>query len=126
VSWIHFEDFVRAIQWLIDHEETTGVVNLAAPHPLSNADFMRVLRTAAGVPVGLPATRWMLEAGAVLMGTETELILKSRRVVPRRLLEQGFVFRYPQWEGAARDLVERWRRLGAVPDTTDGLATMPV
>jgi uncharacterized protein (TIGR01777 family) len=106
VSWIHFEDFVRAIQWLMDHEET-GVANLAAPHPLPNAEFMRVLRRAAGVPVGLPASRWMLEAGAVLLRTETELILKSRRVVPGRLLEQGFAFRYPTWEGAARDLIRR-------------------
>lgn len=114
VSWIHFEDFIRATQWLIDHEEAEGIVNLAAPHPLPNADFMRALRAAAGVSVGLPASRWMLEAGAVLMRTETELILKSRRVVPGRLLEQGFAFRHPKWEGAARDLVGRWRRTGAL------------
>jgi uncharacterized protein (TIGR01777 family) len=109
VSWIHFADFLRAIHWLIQHDEIEGVVNLAAPHPLPNADFMRTLRQMAGVPIGLPASRWMLEAGAVLMRTETELILKSRRVVPGRLLEQGFAFRYPEWEDAARDLMERWR-----------------
>jgi NAD dependent epimerase/dehydratase family enzyme len=70
---------------------------------------MRVLRHAAGRPFGLPATRLMLEAGAVFMRTETELILKSRRVVPGRLLEHGFVFRYPEWPGAAADLCRRWK-----------------
>ena len=107
VSWIHFEDFVGAIRWLVDHPEIDGVVNLAAPHPLPNRAFMRILREAAGVRVGLPASRWMLEVGAVFMRTETELLLKSRRVVPGRLLQSGFVFRYPTWEVAARDLCRR-------------------
>jgi uncharacterized protein (TIGR01777 family) len=109
VSWIHDEDFVRATLWLIDHQEIEGVVNVAAPHPLPNADFMRVLRQAAGIRVGLPATRWMLEIGAVFMQTETELILKSRRVVPGRLLDHGFVFKYPLWPDAARDLWCQWK-----------------
>lgn len=109
VSWIHFADFLRAIHWLIEHDEMEGVVNVAAPHPLPNADFMRTLRQMAGVPIGLPTARWMLEVGAVLMRTETELILKSRRVVPGRLLERGFAFRYRKWEGAARDLMGLWR-----------------
>lgn len=107
VSWIHFEDFIRAIYWLVEHEEIGGAVNLAAPHPVPNAEFMRILREASGVRVGLPATRWMLEIGAVLMRTETELILKSRRVVPGRLLQSGFVFNYPFWDAAARDLCQR-------------------
>jgi uncharacterized protein (TIGR01777 family) len=109
ISWIHAEDFVRATRWLIDHEELEGVVNVAAPHPLPNADFMRVLREATGVRVGLPAAKWMLEIGAVFMQTETELILKSRRVVPGRLLEHGFVFDYPLWPDAARDLYRQWK-----------------
>jgi NAD dependent epimerase/dehydratase family enzyme len=87
------------------------VVNIASPHPLSNAEFMRVLREASGTPLGLPATEWMLAIGAVVMRTETELILKSRRVVPARLLEHGFTFTYPHWPDAARDLCRQWRVL---------------
>jgi hypothetical protein len=107
VSWIHFEDFVRATRWLIDHDEIDGAVNVAAPNPVPNEEFMRTLREASGTRVGLPATRWMLEIGAVFMRTETELILKSRRVVPGRLLQSGFVFNYPMWSAAARDLCQR-------------------
>jgi NAD dependent epimerase/dehydratase family enzyme len=109
MSWIHEADFVAAVQWLIDREDIDGVVNVAAPHPLPNAEFMRILREACGVPFGLPASRWMLELGAMWMRTETELILKSRRVVPARLLEHGFTFRYPEWHGAADDLCRRAR-----------------
>jgi NAD dependent epimerase/dehydratase family enzyme len=83
-------------------------VNLAAPNPLPFAQFMRVLREAAGVRVGLPTTEWMLEIGALLMGTETELILKSRRAVAGRLLASGFTFEFPQWAAAAADLCGRW------------------
>ena len=108
VSWIHHEDFIRAVQWLIDRDHIHGVVNVASPHPIPNAEFMRLLREAAGVPVGLPVTNWMLEVGALFLQTETELILKSRRVVPGRLLDDGFVFRYPRWAGAAQDLVREW------------------
>ena len=106
---VHDEDFVEAIRWLINHEEIDGAVNVAAPNPLPNAEFMRVLRQAAGVPVGLPANRLMLEIGAVFLRTETELILKSRRVVPGRLLDPGFVFKYPMWRDAAVDLVRQAR-----------------
>lgn len=109
VSWIHYEDFVAAVRWLIDRNDVDGVVNLASPHPVPNADFMRTLRQAYGAPFGLPATSWMLEIGAVLMRTETELILKSRRVVPGRLLEHGFTFSFPTWSVAARDLCRQWK-----------------
>ena len=109
VSWIHHEDFTRAVDWLIDHEEAAGPVNVASPHPLPYRDFMRALRAAWGTRVGLPATRWMLEAGAFALRTETELVLKSRRVVPGRLLDGGFAFVHPRWPGAARDLVVGWR-----------------
>jgi hypothetical protein len=109
VSWIHGEDFVRAIHWLIEHEEVDGAVNLAAPNPVTNDEFMRGLREAWGVPFGLPATKWMLELGAIFLRTETELILKSRRVIPGRLLQQGFVFKFPTWPEAARDLCHGWR-----------------
>jgi hypothetical protein len=108
VSWIHERDFVRAIRWLIDREDLSGPVNLAAPVPLPNAEFMRELRIAWGTRIGLPARRWMLEVGAFLMRTETELVLKSRRVVPGRLLASGFVFEYPSWPAAAAELCRRW------------------
>jgi uncharacterized protein (TIGR01777 family) len=104
ISWIHHEDFAAAVRWLIDHDDINGVVNIAAPNPLPNAEFMRVLRESCGISVGLPATKLMLEIGAVFLRTETELILKSRRVIPRRLLEHGFTFKYPEWSRAARDL----------------------
>ena len=107
VSWIHYLDFIRAIEFLIAHTEIDGPVNVCAPHPLPNRDFMRILRQAWGARLGLPASKWMLEAGAVLMRTETELILKSRRVVPGRLVSGGFEFQYPDWQGAAEDLVSR-------------------
>jgi uncharacterized protein (TIGR01777 family) len=109
VSWIHEADFVRAVSWLIEHEEVAGPVNVSSPHPLPNAEFMRALREAWGAPVGLPAMEWMLELGAVFMRTETELVLKSRRVVPGRLLQAGFTFEYPEWPAAARELCARWR-----------------
>ncbi len=111
VSWIHDRDFVRAVQWLIDHDDIAGVVNVAAPNPLPWNDFIRALRQAWGMPVGLPATEWMLEIGALALGTETELILKSRRVVPGRLLAEGFTFDFPDWPPAARDLCQRWREM---------------
>jgi uncharacterized protein len=109
MSWVHEADFVAAVRWLIGRDDVDGVVNVASPHPLPNAEFMRILREAAGASFGLPASRWMLEAGAVFMRTETELILKSRRVVPARLLEHGFRFIYPDWRSAAFDLCRRAR-----------------
>jgi NAD dependent epimerase/dehydratase family enzyme len=93
-----------AVAYVDDDSETSNAVNIAAPHPLPNAEFMQVLREACGVPLGLPAKKWMLEIGAVFMRTETELILKSRRVVPARLVEHGFRFKYPDWRDAALDL----------------------
>ena len=109
VSWIHGEDLLAALRFLIDHSKIDGAVNLASPNPLPNADFMRALRQAWGARIGLPANRWMLEIGAFFLRTETELILKSRRVVPGRLLEAGFEFRFPEWRAAAGDLCGRWR-----------------
>jgi uncharacterized protein (TIGR01777 family) len=109
VSWIHETDFVRAVYWLIEHESMADAVNLAAPNPLPNADFMRDLRQAWKMPVGLPSTEWMLEIGAFVLRTETELILKSRRVVSGRLHKDGFIFEFPTWLEAARDLCARWK-----------------
>lgn len=104
VSWLHLEDFLRAVEWLLAQNDFRGPVNLAAPNPLPNAEMMRLLREAVGAPFGLPATEWMLEAGAVVLRTETELILKSRRVVPGRLLAAGFEFRFPEMGAAMRNL----------------------
>ncbi len=109
VSWIHEADFIGAIEFLIAHEEMTGAVNIASPSPLPNREFMRAIREAWGARFGLPATEWMLEFGAIFLRTETELILKSRRVVPGRLLNAGFSFRFPEWPEAAEDLVKQWR-----------------
>lgn len=111
VSWIHEQDFVRIIERLIEDERFAGAVNLAAPNPVQNAEFMRILRAAWGMPIGLPANEWMLEVGARLMQTETELILKSRRVVPGRLLQAGYNFQFPTWAEAAQDLCQQWRSL---------------
>jgi len=114
LSWIHDRDFTNAVLWLIEHEELSGPVNLAAPNPLPNSEFMRVLRSEWGMPFGLPATEWMLELGAFVLQSETELILKSRRVVPTRLLKSGFAFQFPAWPDAARDLCQRARSNGRV------------
>ena len=110
VSWIHHLDFCRAVDWLITHPELEGCVNLASPQPLPYAEFMSALRRAWGRRVGLPATRWMIEIGTFLLRTESELVLKSRRVVPARLLQSGFQFTFPKWEEAAADLCAQWRQ----------------
>lgn len=107
VSWIHEEDFCRAIGWLVERDGFSGAVNLAAPNPLTNREMMRALRRAVGVPFGLPASRWMLEAGAFILRTETELIIKSRRVTPGRLADSGFQFRFPTFDTAVANLVHR-------------------
>jgi NAD dependent epimerase/dehydratase family enzyme len=108
VSWIHDQDFIRAVEWVITHD-MSGPVNFASPEPLPNAEFMRELRRAWGVRFGLPAARWMIELGTWAMRTESELVLKSRRVVPGKLLESGFTFEFPTWPEAARNLCQRWR-----------------
>jgi uncharacterized protein len=108
VSWIHDQDFVAAVQWLIDHENISGPVNLASPNPLPYSEFMRTLRSEMGMPFGLPASKWMVEIGTFLLRTESELVLKSRRVIPTRLMESGFEFKYPIWRDAAKDLCARY------------------
>ena len=107
VSWIHEVDFVRAIEFLIEHDSISGPVNLSSPNPLPQGEFMSELRSAHGVSISLPATTWMSKIGAFFMRTDTELVLKSRRVVPGVLLENGFEFEYPAWNQAAKDLVGR-------------------
>ena len=108
LSWIHGEDFVRSLYWLMAHE-MAGAVNIASPDPLPNREFMQALREAWGTKLGLPATEWMLEIGTRLMQSESELVLKSRRVVPARLRQNGFEFQFPDWPDAAQDLCRKWR-----------------
>ena len=107
VSWIHASDFVRAVAFLLERDELSGPVNLAAPDPLPQRVFIAAVRAARRVPIGLPATRWMTELGALALGTDSELVLKSRRVIPRKLLEAGFTFEFPEWYAAVHDLVAR-------------------
>lgn len=107
VSWIHEEDFIAAVKFLVAREDLDGAINLASPHPLPNRDLMAALHAAVGMPLALPVPGWALEIGAFFLRTETELILKSRRVVPGRLLAAGFSFRHPRWPEAAKDLVAK-------------------
>ncbi|HTL52223.1 MAG TPA: TIGR01777 family oxidoreductase [Planctomycetota bacterium] len=109
MSWIHERDFVAAVTFLLTRENISGPVNLVAPEPLPQREFMAILRQALGVRVGLPATAWMVKLGAIFMRTDAELVLKSRRVVPGRLLAADFDFAFPHWPAAAADLVARWR-----------------
>jgi uncharacterized protein len=106
VSWIHEEDFCRAVEWIIANENLSGAINLAAPNPLPNRETMQLIREACGAPFGLPATEWMLEIGAFFLRTETELILKSRRVVPGKLTAAGFQFQFSDLRGALKNLCE--------------------
>jgi uncharacterized protein len=109
VSWIHDADFLGSIDYLIARDEIDGVVNISSPNPLRNREFMKALREAWGSRIGLPAASWMLEIGTFFLRSETELVLKSRRVIPGRLVEAGFQFQFPEWESAAQHLVRRWR-----------------
>ncbi|MFW6774261.1 TIGR01777 family oxidoreductase [Nocardioides sp. CPCC 205120] len=109
VSWIHADDLVRAVLLLLERDDIEGPVNVAAPEPLPQSDLMRALRREWGHRPGLPATRWMATLGAFALRSDTELLLKSRRVVPGRLLEAGFTFEHPTWPGAAADLVRQVR-----------------
>lgn len=104
-SWVHIEDTCRMIEWLYEHPELEGTFNCSSPFPVTNKIFMQTLRKLTGHRFGLPAYEWMLKAGAVLIGTEIELVLKSRWVLPTRIKETGFSFRHPFLEEALEDLV---------------------
>lgn len=106
VSWIHEQDFAAAISFLIEHNEISGPVNLCSPNPLPQAEFMKLLRKAVGAPFGFPAPVPLVELGTRLMRTESELVLKSRRVVPSVLLKNGFEFQFPTWSESVADLVK--------------------
>jgi uncharacterized protein (TIGR01777 family) len=106
-SWLHEDDFVRIVEFLLKNENASGVYNVTSPSPIPNESVMKSLRKGIKVPFGLPQPKWLLEFGARLIGTETELILKSRRVVPRRLLREGYKFNYDNIATAMQDLLSK-------------------
>ncbi|MBL7730670.1 MAG: TIGR01777 family oxidoreductase [Chitinophagaceae bacterium] len=106
-SWVHIEDTCRMIEWITSYTGLEGVFNCSSPNPVTNKVFMQTLRRATGHKFGLPAYTWMLKAGAILIGTETELVLKSRWVVPTRILETGFTFKYPLLKDAFTDIISK-------------------
>ena len=112
VSWIHEADYARAVEFIISHEELQGPVNIAAPNPLPNREFMAALRWAWDVPNGVPAPSLAIKLGAIFLRTEPELVLQSCRAVPGRLLDAGFEFQFPAWPEAAEDLVRQWKSRG--------------
>ncbi len=105
-SWVHIHDTCKIIDWLYDHKEMEGIYNCSSPNPVNNKTFMQKLRKATGSKVGLPASEWMLKLGASIIGTETELILKSRWVVPTKLLQSGYVFTYEHIDNAFAQIVK--------------------
>lgn len=105
VSWIHIDDFCRAIEHIINNENIVGEINITAPNPLSNKEFMRKLRKEIKIPFGLNAPVWQLEIASIFLKTETELILKSRNVYPEKLIKSGFEFTYSNIESAFNDLI---------------------
>ena len=104
VSWIHIDDFCRAVEFILDNENIVGEINITAPNPLSNEDFMRKLRKQMKIPFGLNAPVWQLEIASIFLNTETELLLKSRNVYPEKLIQNSFEFMYPTVEKAFEDL----------------------
>jgi uncharacterized protein (TIGR01777 family) len=106
-SWVHISDVCSMMEWLHDHPEQEGVFNCSSPNPVSNKQFMQTMRKATRNPFGLRATSWMLSIGACLVGTEKELLLKSRWVVPTRALQAGFTFKFPQLQAAVENIISQ-------------------
>ncbi|AZB10760.1 TIGR01777 family protein [Chryseobacterium sp. G0162] len=106
VSWIHIDDFCRAIDWVIQHKNVEGSINITAPAPLSNEAMMKKLRKEIRAPFGLNAPVWQLEIASIFLKTETELLLKSRNVYPEKLIESGFQFSYPTFDEAILKLLK--------------------
>lgn len=104
-SWIHVDDFVRSLDYIIKNKELSGPINIVAPKPTNNTKLMQEVRKAVGIGFGLPSPKWLLEIGAILIRTETELILKSRNVVTKKLLDAGFTFRYPTQKEALDEAI---------------------
>jgi uncharacterized protein len=106
-SWIHIEDTCRMIEWFTGHTELNGTYNCAAPNPVTNSEFMQTLRRTTGTRIGLPAYTWMIKIGGAVIGTSPELVLKSRWVLPTKILETGFQFHYPDLDKAMKDIISK-------------------
>lgn len=106
VSWVHEQDAALTVEWLLQQEEISGIINCTAPQPVKNYTLMQQIRKTYGISFGLPAPGWLLNIGAKIIGTETELILKSRWVRPTILLNGGFEFKYPTIERAIEDILK--------------------
>lgn len=102
-SWIHIQDFVRSIDHIIHNECLEGVINITAPIPATNRELMKTLRKIQQVPFGIPLPRWLLQIGARIIRTETELILKSRNIIPKKLISNGFVYCFPTLKMATKN-----------------------
>ena len=109
-SWVHVEDTCRMIEWMAEHNELEGTFNCSSPDPVSNSTFMQQLRKITNTKIGLPAYEWMLKIGAAIIGTETELILKSRWVLPTKILQTGFQFKYALLEDALKNIISKTPR----------------
>ncbi len=104
-SWVHTEDTCRMIAWLAANPELEGVFNCSSPNPVLNTELMKTFKAVTGKRIGLPAPAWMLKIGAAIIGTETELVLKSRWVLPTKAQQYGFTFKYPLLQDALRDII---------------------
>jgi len=107
ISWMHEQDFLNAILWFIENDNAKGAYNLASPNPMINKEFMKLMRKKYKIPFGLPSCTWMLKIGALIIGTETELVLKSRRVISKRLIDEGFQFKYADVNKAMDNLIKK-------------------
>jgi len=106
-SWIHIEDLFKIILYIQEHNHLSGVFNCSTPNPITNRDLMNALKRAFNRKLGLPAPAWLLELGAIFIRTETELILKSRWVIPERLVKEGFIFSYPTIDQALAQIINQ-------------------
>ena len=106
-SWIHIDDLYNIVLFIQKNTATKGAVNCASPNPVTNKTLMQTFRKVMHVKIGLPAYTWMLEIGTFFLRTESELILKSRWVIPEKLLQAGYAFRFPELEGALKDILEK-------------------
>ena len=106
-SWVHIADTCRMIEWLYDHKELEGTFNCSSPNPVTNETFMSSLRKVTGTTFGMPAYEWMIKLGTAIIGTEAELVLKSRWVIPSKILETGFQFQYEKLEDALQAIVDK-------------------
>jgi uncharacterized protein len=109
-SWVHITDVCRMVEWIEEHDDIEGTYNCSSPNPVNNSDFMQTLRKVTNTRIGLPAFTWMLHVGAAVIGTEIELLLKSRWVVPTKMMATGFQFTYPYLQDAFKEIISHTPR----------------